>query len=150
MVSTSSSVRYHVKLPQQIFPRDTVSSWDKKQTRKKFYFSFFFFFFFLLLFLLLHSKHISGFHHFWWVFGYMTIFIPAIEVFTFRLHGWCMLGMFLLQAFTRLGYECQDILTLCDEMHVCTDQTSVYTLIRKSFGGIESELMLTPRGKNPF
>ena len=30
-----------------------------------------------------------------------------------------MLGVFLLPAFTRLGYECQDILSPSDGMHVC-------------------------------
>ena len=67
------------------------------------------------------------------------------EVVTFCLHGWCMLGVFLLLAFTCLGHERQDLLSPCDEMHACTDYTSVYTLIRKSFGGMESESMLTPR-----
>ena len=32
-------------------------------------------------------------------------------------------------------------------MHVYTDWTSVYALIRQSFGGMESERMLTPRGE---
>ena len=62
-------------------------------------------------------------------------FNPTIKVVTFHLHGWCVLGVFLLPAFTRLGHECQDLLSPCDEMHVCTDYTSVYTLIRKGFGG---------------
>ena len=30
-------------------------------------------------------------------------------------------GVFLLPAFTRLGHERQDLLSPCDEMHVCTD-----------------------------
>ena len=62
-----------------------------------------------------------------------------IEVVTLRLRGWCMLGVFLLPAFIRLGHECNDVLSPCDGMHVSTDSTSVYTLIRKSFGGVESE-----------
>ena len=37
---------------------------------------------------------------------------------TFRLCGWCMLVVFLLPAFTSLGHECQDLLSLCDGMHV--------------------------------
>ena len=45
----------------------------------------------------------------------------TIEVVTFHLHGWCMLGVFLLLAFTSLGHECQDRLSLQDGMHVCTD-----------------------------
>ena len=33
---------------------------------------------------------------------------------------------------------------------MCTDQTSIYTFIRESFGGIESEPMLIPKGKSPY
>ena len=55
------------------------------------------------------------------------------EAVTFCLHGWCMLGVFLLLAFTRLGHECQDPMSPCDGMHVCTDLTSVHTLNQKSF-----------------
>ena len=68
----------------------------------------------------------------------LTVFNPTIEVVTFRLRLWCMLGVFLLSVFTRLGHECQDLLSSCDGMHVCTDWTSVYTLFRKFFGGMES------------
>ena len=65
----------------------------------------------------------------------MSLFFNStIEIVTFRRRGWCMLGVFLLPAFTRLGHERQDLLSLCDRMHVCTEQTSVYTLIQKSFG----------------
>ena len=39
----------------------------------------------------------------------------------FRLGGGCMLGVFLLPAFTHLGHERQDLFSLCDGMHVCTD-----------------------------
>ena len=49
---------------------------------------------------------------------------PTIEVVTFRLHGWCMLGVFLLPALTRLGHECKDLLSPFDEMHVCSAQTT--------------------------
>ena len=56
------------------------------------------------------------------VFVYGTVFVnPTIEVVTFCLHGWCMLGVFLLLAFTHVGHECQDLLSSCDGMHVCTD-----------------------------
>ena len=60
-----------------------------------------------------------------------------------------MLDVSLLPAFTRLGHECQDLLSPRDRMHVCTDCTSVYTLIRKRFWGMESEPMLAPR-ENPL
>ena len=46
---------------------------------------------------------------------------PTNEVVTFHLRGWCLLGVFLLPAFTRLGHECHDLLSLRDGMHVCTD-----------------------------
>ena len=47
-------------------------------------------------------------------------FIPTIEVVTFRLRGWCMVDVFLLTAFTRLGHEYQDLFSPGDGMHVCT------------------------------
>ena len=57
------------------------------------------------------------------IFAYVTVFFfnPTIKVVTFRLRGWCVLGLFLLPAFTRLGHKRQDLLSPCDEMHVCTD-----------------------------
>ena len=56
------------------------------------------------------------------IFAFVTVFNPTIEVVTFRLRGWCVLGVVLLPAFTRLGHERQDLLSPCDEMaHVCTD-----------------------------
>ena len=58
--------------------------------------------------------------------------------------------MFLLPAITHQGHELQDLLSSCDGILVCTDLTSVYSLIRKSFGGMESEPMLTPREKSPL
>ena len=64
---------------------------------------------------------------------FMAVFKPTIEIVTFSLRGWCMLDEFLLPAFIRLGHECQDLLSPRDGMHVCTDSTSVYALIRKSF-----------------
>ena len=77
---------------------------------------FFFFFFFC-------SPAISlGFTTFWVRFLRMwPFFNPTIKVVTFRLRRWCVLGVFLLLAFTRLGHERQDLLSPCDEMHVCTD-----------------------------
>ena len=75
---------------------------------------FFFFFSF--------PSYISGVHHFWVRFLRMwPFFNPTIKVVTFRLRGWCVLGVFLLPAFTRLGHERQDLLSPCEKMHVCTD-----------------------------
>ena len=64
---------------------------------------------------------------------YVTVFIPTVEVVTVRLSGWCILGVFLLPAFMHQGHKSQNLLSLCDGMHACTDYTSVYTLIQKSF-----------------
>ena len=55
-------------------------------------------------------------------------FDPTIEVVTFCRRGWFNLRVFLLPAVIHLGHECQDLLGPCEGMHVCTDQTSVYTL----------------------
>ena len=55
------------------------------------------------------------------IFFFFFFFAFPIKVVTFRLRGWCVLGVFLLPAFTRLGHERQDLLSPCDEMHVCTD-----------------------------
>ena len=64
-------------------------------------------------------SYIYGVHHFWVKFLRMwPFFNPTIKVVTFRLRGWCVLGVFLLPAFTRLGHERQDLLSPCDEMHV--------------------------------
>ena len=56
------------------------------------------------------------------IFAYVTVFFnPTIKVVTFRLRGWCVLGVFLLPAFTHLGHERQDLWSPCDGMHACTD-----------------------------
>ena len=80
-------------------------------------FFFFFFFFFCVPQLYLWGSPLLG-----EIFAYVTVFFnPTIKVVTFRLRGWCVLGVFLLPAFTRLGHERQDLLSPCDEVHVCTD-----------------------------
>ena len=57
---------------------------------------------------------------------WICVSYPATAVVTFPLNELCMLGVFLL-SFTDLGHECQDLLSLCDGMHLCTDKTSVYS-----------------------
>ena len=52
-------------------------------------------------------------------------FNPTIEIVTFGLCGWCMLGV-LLPAFTCLGHECQNLLSPCKGMHVCA-QTRLFS-----------------------
>ena len=60
-----------------------------------------------------------------------------------------MLGVCLSLAFICLGCECQDLLSPCDGMHVCTDLISVYTLIRKLLGnGVRTHV--NSKGKIPF
>ena len=77
---------------------------------------------FLSFFLSAFPSYISGVHHFWVRILHMwPFFNPTIMVVTFRLRGWWVLGVYLLPAFTRLGHERQDLLSPCDEMHVCTD-----------------------------
>ena len=79
---------------------------------------FFFFFFFLVYFPQLYLWDSL----FWMRFlSVWPFFNPTIEVATFRLHGSCMLGVFLLSAFTHLEHEYQDLLSPCDGMHVYTD-----------------------------
>ena len=87
----------------------------------------------------------------YWVrcFRMCPFFNLTIEVVTFRLRGWCMLGVFLLPEFTRLGHEWQDFWSPCDGMHVCTDWTTVCTLIRKSLGGNGVRTHVNPKGKIP-
>ena len=76
----------------------------------------------LLLLLLLRAPAISlGFAMLGEIFVHVTIFNPTTEAVIFILHGWCMLGVFWLPAFTHPEYECQDLLSPCDGMHVCTD-----------------------------
>ena len=60
-------------------------------------------------------------------------FNPTMEVVTFRLLERGLLGVFLLLAFNSIGNECHDPLSLCDGMHVCRDETSVYTLSQESW-----------------
>ena len=61
-------------------------------------------------------SYISGVHILGEIFAFAN---PNIEAVTFCLCGWCVLGVCLLPAFTRLGHEHQDILSQCDGMHVC-------------------------------
>ena len=102
----------------------------------------------VFFFICVHS-YISGVHNFCGDFYVCDRFFnPTMEVVIIPFRGWCMLDVYLLLAFTCPGHECQDFLRLCDVMHVCTDKTSVYTLIQKSFRETEIETMLTPRGKS--
>ena len=72
--------------------------------------------------LLLHSQWYLWGSPFWVRFWCTRTFSnPTTEVVTFHLRGWCMLGVFLLPVFTGLGHKCQDLLSPCYGVHVCTD-----------------------------
>ena len=74
-----------------------------------------------LLLLLCSQLYLWG-SPFWVRFLHIWLFFkPANEAVTFCLHGWCMLGVFLLLAFTRQGHECQDLLSLCNGIHMSLD-----------------------------
>ena len=75
------------------------------------------------------------------------LFNPTIEVVAFRLRGWCMLGVFLLPAFTRLGHERQDFLSPRDGMHMCTD-LGLYSH-PKEFWGNGVRTHVNSKGKIP-
>ena len=112
-----------------IFPFPRLTTWLLFGILKNFHGIFarrsvlvgFFLVFFCFCFFAFPS-YISGVHHFWARFLRMWPFLnPTIKVVTVRLRGWWVLGVFLLPAFTRLGHERQDLLSPCDEMHVCKD-----------------------------
>ena len=71
----------------------------------------------LTILLLLRSQLYRGAHHFLVrLFAYVTgffffffFFNPTIEAVTIRLCGWCMLGVFLLPAVTRLEHACLEL-----------------------------------------
>ena len=106
------------------------------------------FFFFVFVLFFAFPSYISGVHHFWVRFLRMwPFFNPTIKVVTFRLHGWCVLGVFLLPAFTCLAHERQDLLSPC----MCAQTRPRFILSsERVFWGMEFEPMLTPREKSPL
>ena len=88
-----------------------------------------------LLLLLLCSQLYLWDSPFWLRFLHMwPHYNPTIEVVTFHLHGWCMLGVFLLLAFTCLGHECQDLMSLCDGMNECRLDLGLYSHSKEFWG----------------
>ena len=59
--------------------------------------------------------------------------------------------VFMLQAFTRLGHECQEILNLDDGMHTCAQRLDLglYSHL-KDFLGNGASTHLNSKGKIPF
>ena len=97
----------------------------------------------------LRSPAISlGFTTFGWDFCVCDRFFnPTIMVVTFRLRGWCVLGVFFVagihpsRTWTSGSFESM-------WWNACVHRLDpVYTLIRRSFGGMEFE---TPREKSPL
>ena len=87
---------------------------------------------------------IITYHH-----NYVTFFNPTIEVVTFHLRGWCILGVFLLSAFTRLGHECQDLLSPCHGMHVRRLDLGLYPHPKEVFLGNGVRTHVYSKGKIP-
>ena len=79
------------------------------------------------------------------------IFNPTIEVVTFHFRGLCMLGVFSLPAFTRLGHECQDLLSPCDAVHVtlCAQTRPGFILSFKRVFGDGVRTHVNSKGKIP-
>ena len=92
-----------------------------------------------------------------WVFSRIRLFFfifffftPTIEVVTFHLRGWCMLGVFLSPAFTRLGHEMMNVrvfwVRLMEYMYA---QTRPWFLLSSERVLGESSQNPTPKGKIP-
>ena len=79
--------------------------------------------------------------------AYVTVFNPTIGVVTFRLRGWCMLGVFLLPAFTRLMSGSVESV----RWNACAHrlELGLHSHPKEFFEGMDSETMLTPREKIP-
>ena len=72
----------------------------------------------------------------------------TIEVVTFCLHGWCMLGVFLLLAFIHLGHECQDLLSL--RWNACVHRLDLSLYFHpKEFRGNGARNHVNYKGKIP-
>ena len=103
---------------------------------------------FVLFILLLLSQLCLWVSPFWWYFLCTWQFNPTIEVVTFHLCGWYMLGVYLVLAFTCLGHECQDFFSLCKEMHVCIDQDlSLFSHLKVLGNGARTHV--SSKGKIP-
>ena len=124
----ASMTRYTPRPPfiwQQPLPQPPLwRSWLTPHSLLK---RFLFFIVFFLKFFCLPQLYLWGspfrvrFLCMWPFLFFFFFFNPTVEVVTFHVCEWCMLGLFLLPPFTCLGHECQDLLSLCDRMHVCTD-----------------------------
>ena len=104
----------------------------------------------LLLVLLRSPARSLGFTILGEIFAYVTVFfILTIEVVTFRLREWCMLGVFLLLALTRLGHERQDLLSTCGGSHCVNKLDPGLYSHPKEFVGKRVRAHFNSKGKIP-
>ena len=83
------------------------------------------------------------------VFFFVCFFYPSNEAVTFRLHGWCMLGVFLLLAFTHLGHECTGSFESV-RWNVCVHRLDLGIYSQpKEFGGKGVRTHVNSKGKIP-
>ena len=98
-------------------------------------------------------SYFSGVHQF---FGEIIcvcdhFFNPTIEVVTFRLHGWCMLGMFFVAGIHPSGtWMSGSFKSVWWSANVHRLDLRLYSHPKQFFEGMESEPMLTPREKSPL
>ena len=91
-------------------------------------------------------SYISGVHHFGWdvcICDFVFFFYPTIEVVTFCLSGWCMLGVVFFAGMqlsrTRMSGSFELV-----RWNACVHRLD----FRKTFWGMELEPILTPREKS--
>ena len=102
----------------------------------------------LFTLLLLRSPALSLLFSILVTFAYVTVFNPTIVVVTFRLRGWCILSVFLLPAFTRLGHERQDFFLVHAMERMCA-QTRPWSISHpKEFWGSGVRTHVTSKGKS--
>ena len=83
-------------------------------------------------------------------FSFKSEWEPCIKVVTFRLHGWCVLGVFLLTAFTRLGHDVRIFWVRAMKCMRAQTRPRFILSSERVFGGMEFEPMLSPREKSPL
>ena len=96
-------------------------------------------------------SYTSGVHHFWWQFLHMWPFLnPTIKVVTFRLHGWCSLGVVFF-ANIHLSRTWMSASFESVRWNACVHRLDLglYAL-PKEFWGNGVRTMLTPREKSPL
>ena len=91
-------------------------------------------------------SYISGVHHFWVRFLRMwPFFNPTNKVVTFRLCGWCVLGVFLLLDMNVRIFWVRAMKCMCAQTRPRFILSS-----ERVFGGMEFEPMLTSGEKSPL